>query len=63
MQLIGNCIIVYKSTNNFMNIDLKPLFDNILPFFINFENPFFLCKMVKATLNPTTSSMEKHFTT
>jgi hypothetical protein len=42
-----------------MNIDLGPLFDNILPFFINFENPFFLCKMVEATLNPTTSSMEK----
>jgi hypothetical protein len=46
-----------------MNIDLEPLFDNILSFFINFENPLFLCKMVKTTLNPTTSSMEKHFTT
>jgi hypothetical protein len=46
-----------------MNIDLEPLFDNILPFFINFENPFFLCKIVKAALNPTTSSTEKHFTT
>jgi len=26
MQLIGSYIIVYKYTNNFINIDLKPLF-------------------------------------
>jgi hypothetical protein len=33
MQLIGSCIIVWKYTNNFINIDLEPLFDNKLPFF------------------------------
>jgi hypothetical protein len=46
-----------------MNIDLEPLFDNKLPYFITFGNPFFLCKVVKTTFNITTSSMEKHFIT
>jgi hypothetical protein len=33
MQLIGNCVIVGNNTNNFIYIDLEPLFDNILQFF------------------------------
>jgi hypothetical protein len=45
------------------SFDLEPLFYNKLPVFINFENPFFLLKMVKTTFNPFTSSMEEHFTT
>jgi hypothetical protein len=44
MQLIGSCIIVQKYINNFINIDLEPLFDNILSIFINFENSFFHVK-------------------
>jgi hypothetical protein len=44
MQLIGSRIIVLKYINNFINIDLEPLFDNILPFLIKFENPFFYVK-------------------
>jgi hypothetical protein len=46
-----------------MNIDLEPLFNNKLPYFITFGNPFFSCKMVKATFSLTTSSMEKKITT
>jgi hypothetical protein len=41
MELVNSFIIVKKYTNHFINIDLKPLFDNTLLFFINFENPFF----------------------
>jgi hypothetical protein len=63
MQLISSCIIVLKYTNNFINIDFESLFYNKLPFFINFENPFFLFKMVKTTFSPSISSMEEHFTT
>jgi len=33
------------------------------PFFINFKFPLYFCKMIKTTLNPTTSLMEEHFTT
>ncbi len=63
MQLINSCIIVKKYTNHFVNIDLEPLFDITLLFFINFENSFFKCSIVKTTLSPITSAMEEHFTT
>jgi hypothetical protein len=59
-------VVVSLSKNtpiNFINIDLKPYFYNILPFFIKFENPLFLFKMVKTIFGPSTSSMEEHFTT
>jgi hypothetical protein len=63
MQLIGSCIIVSKYTNNFMKIDLEPLFYSRLTFFINFENLIFLCKVLKTTLSPYTFSIEEHITT
>jgi hypothetical protein len=63
MQLVNSCNIVKKYTSHFINIDLESLFNNTLPFFINFENPFFICTIVKTTLSPTTLAMEEHFTT
>jgi len=46
-----------------MNINLEPLFDNKLSYFITFGNPLFLCKMVKTTFSLTTFSMKKNFIT
>jgi hypothetical protein len=63
MELVNSCIIVKKYTNHFINIDLEPLFDNTLLFFLKFENPFLKCTIIKTTLSPTTSAMEEHFAT
>jgi hypothetical protein len=46
-----------------MKVLKKPLFDNSLPFFIEFETPRYFCQMIKKTFSPNTSSMEKHSTT